>query len=149
MGWTKTQLLLVILVLNLSVNCQEFDDNRERNSIANRARRVRVRVPSTTEAPQEETPPSGGRRTRVRLVSRQKQQNSDSGADRRTAQRVPIDGSNDDGNGKILMWNKKGLQLPFCFICIKIYVLLILVVERGSCVRYMLGFFFQLLALLF
>ena len=87
MGTKRAMALVLALVLALAVTNLDAQDT-VRNSINNRARRVRVRVPlvSTTETPPilPEAPSTGARRTRVRLVSRQRQNgqgNSDSSSD--------------------------------------------------------------------
>ena len=87
MGTKRAMALVLALVLALAVTNLDAQDT-VRNSINNRARRVRVRVPlvSTTEAPPilPEAPSTGARRTRVRLVSRQRQNgqgNGDSSSD--------------------------------------------------------------------
>ena len=87
MGTKRAMALVLALVLALAVTNLDAQDT-VRNSINNRARRVRVRVPlvSTTEAPPilPEAPSTGARRTRVRLVSRQRQSgqgNSDTSSD--------------------------------------------------------------------
>ena len=87
MGTKRALALGLALVLALAVTKLDAQDT-VRNSINNRARRVRVRVPlvSTTEAPPTlpEAPSTGARRTRVRLVSRQRQGgqgNSESSSD--------------------------------------------------------------------
>ena len=82
MGTKRAIALVLALVLALAVTNLDAQDT-VRNSINNRARRVRVRVPlvSTTEAPPvlPEAPSTGARRTRVRLVSRQRQNGQGSG----------------------------------------------------------------------
>ena len=67
----RARAVLLLATAATLVVCQAQD---LRNSINTRARRVRVRVPltTTTEAVPPEDEPSGGRRTRVRLVGRKR-----------------------------------------------------------------------------